>query len=321
MHLMTLRTKIILLSVAVITALVTVFAAQYQPKRVETIARPLVKINAYLPLSGPDAHIGLATQTALQQILRDASTKARYKYDILFEDNYQKTASDNNSSKADISFSFSPEPRATLTINAETPETFIIHSPYKQVSDLFVKDLSRRNFKNIGLITAAQGDYRALAKIFKNALPDTYGLNGAVFQPGQKDFGTLINLLRNNDTDLFLLVGAPSEIDALTTQLHDNGISNFNISTLYSIDLTNTPKLYDNTRSVGSNAGNYDTGLAGTALKILINAYENNFKKDFLPSAQTISSHIAQKHAQDGVIPAPSAIKTVHDGIITNIKE
>ena len=43
----------------------------------------------------------------------------------------------------------------------------------------------------------------------------------------------------------------------------------------------NTPQMTAGSSIRASNAGNYDTGLAGTALKILINAYENNFKKDF----------------------------------------
>lgn len=321
MHLMALRTKIILLAVAVITALATTFAATYQPKRAETIARPMVRINARLPLSGDNAHIGLAAKSAMQQIIRDTATKVRYKYDILFEDAADDAEQNKNSAKADISMEFAPEPRATLTINAETPEKFIIHSPYKQISDLFVKDLSRRNFKNIGLITVAQGDYRSLAQTFKNALPDTYELNGAVVHPGQKDFRTLINLLRNNDTDLFLLVGAPEKIDALIEQLHDNGISNFNISTLYTIDLTGNSKLYDNTRSVGSSAGAYNAELAGTALKTLIGAYENNFKKDLLPAPKTISDFISKNQAENNVISVPAAIKTVRGGKITSIKE
>lgn len=321
MHLMALRTKIILLAVAVITALATIFAATYQPRRTETIARPLIKINAYLPLSGPNARVGLAAKNAMQQIINDSAAKVRYKYDILFKDSNTDTTQDKNSAKADIRVEFAPEPRATLAINAETPEKFIIHSPYKQISDLFVKDLSRRSFKNIGFITAAQGDYRSLAQTFKNALPDTYGLAGAVIHPGQNDFGTLINLLRNNDTDLFLLVGAPSEIDVLTEQLHDNGISNFNISTLYTVDVTDNPKLYDNTRSAGSVAGAYDVELAGTALKTLIGAYEKNFKKDLLPAPKTISGYISKNNAKDGIIAVPSAIKAVRDGQITSIKE
>lgn len=321
MHLMALRTKIILLSVAVITALATVFAATYQPKRTETIARPLIKINARLPLSGPEAHIGFAAQSAIQQILKEAAAKARYKYDVFYEDSYKNATPENNSAKANISLEASPEPRGVLTINSETQDKFIFHSPYKQVADLFIKDLSRRNFKNIGFITSAQGDYHTLAKTFKNALPDTYNLNGAVIQPGQKDFRTLINLLRNNDTDLFLLVGAPADIDALVSQLQDNGISNFNISTLYTVDQTNNIRLYENTRSVGSIAGRYDSDLAGIALKTLIEAYEKNFKKDLLPTPKTISEYITKTNEENGVVSVPSAIKTVRDGIITTVKD
>lgn len=317
MHLMTLRTKIILIIIAVVTALATVFAATYQPRRVETIARPLVKIDAYLPLSGPNAHLGLAARHAMEQVLKEAELKSRYKYEILFEDIYANSTASDNTAKAVITFTTSPEPRAELTIMTQEPNKFIIHSPYKETADLFVKDLSRRNIKNIGLLTMASGEYRRLAKTFKDALPESYELNGAVFQPEQKDFSILINLLRNNDTDLFVLVGAPAETDALISQLHDNGVSNFNISTLYSVDLSSEPKLYENTRSVGSKAGGYDTALPAKAVKLLIEAYEKNFKKDYLPTTQMINDDIAEKHARDNIIAVPSAVKIVRDGKIT----
>lgn len=321
MHLMTLRTKIILLSVAVITALATVFAAKYQPRRVETITRPLVKIDAYLPLSGPNSHLGISAQNAMEQILKQATLKTRYKYEINFEDTNSNPNSPDTATKAVLTLTTSPEPRVNLSFTGENPHNFLIHSPYKQVADLFVKDLSRRNVKNIGLLTMASGDYRLLAQTFKNALPETYQFNGAVFQPEQTDFSILINLLRNNDTDLFVLVGSPAETDSLITQLHDNGVSNFNISTLYTIDLTTQPQLYDNTRSVGSMAGGYDIDLASQAVKILIEGYEKNFKKDFLPTTKVVGDYIAQKHAVDNIIAIPAAVKTVRDGKITSSKE
>ena len=48
MSVMTFRTKIILLTIAVITAIATVFAAMYKPKRSNTIVRPIIKIAAEL---------------------------------------------------------------------------------------------------------------------------------------------------------------------------------------------------------------------------------------------------------------------------------
>ena len=66
MSIMTFRTKIILLAIAVITAIVTVFAAMYKPKRSNTIVRPIIKIVAELPLAGEYSHLGLAAQQAIK---------------------------------------------------------------------------------------------------------------------------------------------------------------------------------------------------------------------------------------------------------------
>lgn len=321
MHLMTLRTKIILLIIALITAGATIFAASYHPKRVETIARPLIRINAYIPLSGPDAHIGMTMKLNAEKILKKASQTARYKYEVYFNDSYTTSIYPDNMAKATISFENAPEPRVILNFSASNTEKFIIHSPYQQVTENFIKDLKNRNIKNIGMITAAQGDYRLLAQTFKNTLPKTYEFNGAVYQPEQKDFNILINLMRNNDTELFLLVGASSDIDNLIKQLHDNGISNFNIATLYSAELSPNISLYENTRSVGSLAGLYDNRLFTETLKILINSYEKNFKKDLLPSEKFISDYIARQHAKNNIITVPSAIKTIKDGKIITLKE
>lgn len=320
MHLMSLRTKIILLSIAAITALATVFAATYQPRRVETIARPLVKIGVYLPLTGANAHLGLSTQNAIEQLLKQTSSSARYKYEAEFID-LNENRKPLGDPKALLTFDNLPEPRVTMIIGSENPDRFTFHSPYEIVSNLLVKDLNRRNVKNIGLITMAKGEYRKLARIFKDSLPESYQLIGAVFQPGQTDFSILINLLRNNDTDLFVLTGAPAEIDNLTAQLHDGGVSNFNISTLYNVELTAKPHLYENTRSVGSLAGDYDNEMAVNALKMLIEAYEKNFKKDYLPNTKIISDYISAKYAPDKIIAVPAALKIVKDGKITIPKE
>ena len=86
MSVMTFRTKIILLTIAVITAIATVFAAMYKPKRSNTIVRPIIKIAAELPLSGPENHLGLAAQQAIQNSLRQADASAGYKYEVNYID-------------------------------------------------------------------------------------------------------------------------------------------------------------------------------------------------------------------------------------------
>lgn len=318
MHLMSMRFKIILLAIVVITALATVFAAMYKPKRVDSIARPVIKIGAYLPITGPDAHLGQAAQNGIDTILKQASQSAHYKYEVVTEDLAQN-ATNFQDAKAVIAFTMSPEPRIGIQLGNQ--QSYILRSDYREVLNLFVKELSKHNAQNVALITSASGDYRMFAQLFKEQLPKKYNFMGAVFTPDQKDFRSIINTLRNNDADFFVIIGAPSDLDRLIIQLHDNGISNYQISSLYSLDLTSNLKPYEGIRYIGSQAGNFDTKLSYDAIKIIISAYEANFKKDTIPQTDRIIQYINEKFSKDGIIKMNAVPKIIEKNQTVEIKE
>lgn len=318
MHLMSMRNKIILLVIVAITALATVFAATYKPQRVDSIARPVIKIGAYLPLSGTDTHLGQAAQKGIDTILKQAAQSAHYKYEVISEDLAQNSTNLQDA-KAIITYTMSPEPRIGIVLNNK--QTYTLHSDYIEVIDLFINELPQYNAQNVALITSAIGDYRLLAKLFKERLPQKYNFLGAVFTPGQQDFRNIINALRNNDADFFVLVGAPSDLDKLIIQLHDNGISNYQISSLYSLDLTPNLKPYEGIRYIGSQSGNYDSKLSYDAIKVIISAYEANFKKNTIPEIDTIAKYINEKFAKDGIIKVDAIPKVVGNNQISKIKE
>ena len=125
MHLMTVRTKIILLIIAVITALATVFAATYKPKRVEIIGSPLIKVKALLPLSGPDEHLGNAARRGFEAMLRQAAqTQTRYRYDVVYED-AAAPISDDGAYKAVVSAGLMPEPQIILKLQDQPAHSYV----------------------------------------------------------------------------------------------------------------------------------------------------------------------------------------------------
>lgn len=314
---LTLRTQIILLIIVVITAAATIFAALYKPTRSDTIARPVIKIGAILPLSGNNAHVGLAAQNAINKMLEENAPNFRYKYQVIYDD-VSLNVSNLQDVKATLLYTFAPEPQVNFTIGQNK---FIMHSPHEEMLELFVKDLASRPIKNIGFITQNIGAYRELAKKFKEQLPTKYNLFAAIFQDNQKEFAPIINMLRNNDVELFVLIGAPYELDLLTQALHNAGVSNYQITSLASIDLSANPAFYNDIRYVGNNLGTYDENLSAQAIKTIINAYEANFKKDLLPSTNLVGKYIDQHQAQNGIIPVPVFLKKVKAGQIEEIKK
>ena len=297
---MTTKTKIILLAIALITAIATIFAAMYKPKRSDSIIRPVVKITAQLPLSGENQHIGLAAQQAIQNSLKQTDSNNRYKYEINYID--QTTANNIQDEQAIIQFTIAPDPRAILTL-AETSQTpFIIHTPFEDLISSLEKELASKNIKNIGFITIAQGDYYILAQKLNQALSPKYQFRGAVFKKGQTDFSAILNMLINNDTDYYIISGTPTETDKLIKALHDRGINNQKIIALHSPDLSNQPELYNNIEYIGSEAGQYDGGLLATALLSIVESYEKNFIKEQLPNQEIVSQYLKTKKASDNII-------------------
>lgn len=319
MSIMTFRTKIILLAIAVITAATTIFAAMYKPKRSNTIVRPIVKIIAELPLSGSESHIGLAARQAIQNALHQADSSTGYKYEVSYID-LQQSNSFSSRAKAVLRFDIAPTPKIHLTINDEDKTTFLVQSSYQETINQLQKIIHSANVKNIGLIILSEGNYKQLAQQLNQYLSTKYNLRGAVFQKGQQNFNSIANMLINNDTEFYIIIGSPTESDKLVQTLHEKGVSNYQISSLHTPDLTSQPSLYEGMNYVGSEAGIYDGGLSAAAILALIDSYEKNFKKDLLPNSKLISQTLYKK-APDKYIKIKSAIKKISEGKISTQKE
>lgn len=316
---MTKRTQIILTIIVVIAAIVTVFAALYTPTRSDTISRPTIKIGLMLPLSGTQTHLGTAVRQAAEQFLAEKEPSSRYRYETVVVDSV--SAQKANDTKADILFSLAPEPRVAISFGADEQKPLIIHTTYKEATSLLNEDFQKKGITNVGLITESIGDYRKLATSLRDSLSKDSTFNGAVFTTGQTDFKAIINKLRNSDAEIFVLTGNPEDLGNLVQALNNYGISNYQISSLYSIDLTSRPELYDNIRFVGSTAGAYDAELVTSALQNLIKAYEANYKKNLLPGSQVIRDYFEKNLSQDGIISIPATLKKVENGKILDFKE
>ena len=320
MQFLTLKTKIILLVIMLLTALSTLFADLYNPKQSQSILKPIIKFAAFLPLSGDNQHIGLAAKQAMEKTLLQTNPSNRYKYDVLFIDNALQQPSPENTTIA-FSLNFSPEPRININVIGAKNANFTVHSKYQDVINLLFQELERKSIKNIGLIILSQGEYQTFANMFNATFKNKYQVRGAVFKEGQTDFKPVLNQLLNHDTDYFVILGTPKETDLLISELNRYGVSNEHISTLYGIDLTTSPQLYNNTLNIGSAGGTFDGGLSAAALLAVIEAYEKNFDSQNIPSADIISKEIWQSKAPNNTINIEAVVKEISDGKIKHKME
>ncbi len=320
MHFLTLKTKIILLIIMLLTALSTLFAALYNPKQSQSILKPMIRIAAFLPLSGNNEHIGLAAKQAMEKTLLQTNPANKYKYDVFFLDNLKQEPLPENTA-AILAFNFAPEPRVNINIIGSADTNFTVHSKFQDILNLLSQELERKSIKNIGLIILSQGEYQTFANMFNSTFKEKYQVNGAVFKEGQTDFTPILNQLLNRDTDYFVILGTPKETDLIMGELNRYGITNEHISTLYGIDLTASPQLYNNTLNIGSAGGTFDGGLSAAALLALMEAYEENFDSEKQPSPDAVSEYIWKSKAPDNNINIEAVVKEVSGGKINKITE
>lgn len=315
MSIMTKRTQIILLIIVFITVIATIFAATYKPKRSDSILRPIVRISAAMPLSGAEQHLGLAAQQALQKALNQIESDAYYKYEISYIDS--ALGSSLPQENIVLSWKYSPEPNVSINFNDAKQSKIKVHTSWKQSLDLLKKELMGKSIKKIGLIILAEGDYKTFAAKFMQEFRNTYQVEGAVFQKNQTDFSQIINQLINNDTDFYVIAGSPQESDDLFKSLKKYGIGNNQISSIYSIDLSANPALYESISYVGGQAGPYGGGYFASALLNLAEAFENNYQKEILPQTDDVISYLEDNKTDlKRRINLPPQIKQVSQGKI-----
>lgn len=301
---MTKRTKIIMIALVIITTIATIFAALYTPEQSNSIARPTIKIGIQTDLNDTQNHI---KNTALQEVKNYFTNKppsAHYRY----------VAVDNTASpqeyKIALKFMLAPEPRVMIQCVADPSLSMVVHTPYQEASSHLIKVLRQQNIRSIGFITENKGNYKDLAKFLKKAFREGIFF-GAVYNSKQTNFDKIINKLRNNDVQMFVLTGNPEKLDELVSALNTHGISNYQIASLYSAELSTQPKLYENIIFSGSDAGLYASKIFSIALENLISAYEASYKNAQFPDCKEIFEHLKKQATSDDSISVPTTSRII----------
>lgn len=294
MPIMSIKTKIALLIIVIITAVATIFAANYHPKSYENIIRPIVKVDMYLPLSGANSSVGLAAQQTVQNILNKTNQQTSYKYDISYKD----AEKENPQQSDNIFISMENNPDTQVSVNIAN-DKISIRTRIEDIISQIAKELKQKNIKKVAYITLAQGEYQNYANMLNQALQPEIQMVGAVYQKKQENFSPIINMLINNDAEYFIIMGSAAETDKIIKLLQARGIANYKIATIFAANMTGKINLYNDTILIAPKSDPFNSKMFATAVLSVINAYEQNYQPQNIPPAQQIFDYINKEKASD----------------------
>ncbi len=216
-------------------------------------AKPTVKIGVTLPLTGNVAVLGQSAKKAMELAKAQLSSKTKYDYELIFEDDQFKPAVGATTANKLISvdgvsalISFgspvgnvvSPiAEKAQIThVNdfasassvADGDYNFVHYTPAYEDSRLFVSELNKRDIKT--LVFFGQQDNPGVTAIINTFEKDIKNTDIQVlatqkFNTGTRDFRTQINAVKNLNPEIYVLEATSPELEVLTRQLREAGIT------------------------------------------------------------------------------------------------
>ncbi len=211
--------------------------------------KPLVTIGLIAPLTGPVAFIGEASKNAADLAMEaiNADTSLKYSYRLILEDDAldaKKTVAAVNKlisiDGVDAVISLSSGSGNAVTPIAEKAhiphigmasdanvakgEYNFIHwtQPEEEVTLLLV-ELVKRGLKNVAILTLNQQGNLAITENFKkrSGAAGIAVVDDRVFNPGEKDFKTILAESRKKNPDIYLLESFSPENEIIAKQMKD----------------------------------------------------------------------------------------------------
>ncbi|MCX6715855.1 MAG: ABC transporter substrate-binding protein [Candidatus Taylorbacteria bacterium] len=274
-----------------------------------------IKIGAILPLTGVQAQVGEGLKNALSLGVQEY--KGDLKFELIFEDCAldPKTAVSVaskliNIDKVDVIVdAYAPIGNAVspLTEKAKVPHldiafdpniakgdyNFIHFTPPSSVSELFIKELIKRNINKVAVLRVNNQGIQSVFDEFKRQVASTSIkiVGDEVFQPGERDFRSRIANLKQTRPQLYVLLSISPELEIAMEQLKSLAINN--VSTMVYFELSPKRELFNDLWFVGT-----QLPMAG-----FVERYETVFKKPItfaVPNMYDIFNLIAYatEHAQ-----------------------
>ena len=333
------------------------------------VDRSTIKIGVILPLSGNNAALGEGALKAAQLAFNEMTKNTKYTYQMVVEDDQLKGAITANVITKMIS---SDQINAVITYFAgsglvvspfanrhklihlgSTWEDAVADGKYNFIQnptreDVAAKMLDQMKFfpdaKNIAFLTEVRsGTEIAIAMMQEKFEGEGYHTSLNSINRGEKDFRLLIQKLKNQQTDLFVLNFIPPETDIIIRQMHEAGITNDKITGM-SFEIVQYPEALEGVRFLtASNCTEefavkmggevtYQANIVYDLMRLLIQAYEENYKEGVIPSSDVIADYILSLEPYDcasvkctvtpqGHIVSPPGVKEYQGGKFIVIHE
>ena len=261
--------KIISILLVVILIPIIVFLIKGNKGETRTI-----KIGAVLPLSGTQAFAGEGMKNALELAMQNLGS-TKYKYKLVVEDGaFDAKTSISAANKlinvdkvdaiidayAPIGNAISPITQQAHVVHvgvafdpkiADGDYNFIIFTTPDTAARAFLAEMQKRGMHTLGIFRVNNQGIFSVYSAIKN-LASEYGINivsDQMFQPGDRDFKSLIAKSSPSKADMYALLVLSPELEILAKQLYDQNIRNIS-STVY-FELAKDKTVFEGLWSIG----------------------------------------------------------------------
>ncbi|MEN9921539.1 MAG: hypothetical protein RLZZ517_517 [Candidatus Parcubacteria bacterium] len=312
--------KIVSILVIILLAVAVFFV--FNSTKTNNTEKPTVKIGVTLPLTGDVALLGQSSKKAIELALENLGD-TKYNYQVVFEDDQFKTQVGAtvankliNVDKVDMLFSFgSPvgnvvnpiaEAQKVPHLNFFASDTkvangeynFLHYTPPYMDVQLFMKELKKRNIKNLVFFEISDNPgAAAIAQAFEKELPNNPEVNVLAtqkFKSGTRDFRTLISEVKDKPADILVLQSSSPELETLYKQIREAGITT-PVTSIETFEFANEIGLFEGSWYIN----------AADPQEWYVDAYTKKYNE---------SPKFGSAHAYDGVNLVVKAIESIGDG-------
>ncbi len=232
--------------------------------------KPVVKIGVTAPLTGDNAHIGEGIRDAMKMAKEDLGADTKYDYELVFEDDGMEakraaatTGKLINVDKVDALLSVTSGTGGVVSPIAENGKVihfglasaqsvadgeynFIHWTPPAEEARAMVQELQKRGVKTVAFLGINQQGFLAIRDEFMKDLEDTSIkiTSEQIINPAEKDFRTAIAKAKADNPDMYFVVFLSPEIEIITKQMREAGITN-NITSIEAFGVSTEPALFE----------------------------------------------------------------------------
>jgi len=262
----------------------------------------IIKIGVAVPLTGTNGFVGEGIRDAIL-LAQSKLQNTKYKYEIIFEDVQvdpklaasaaQKLINIDKvdaiiSAYAPVGNTIAPIAEKSQVVHigiafdpraAEGEYNFIDFTTPDTSAKAFLGEMKRQGLTKLGIFRLNNPGIIAAYNSIKTLAPE-YGITinfDEQFQPGERDFKSIIAKSKQNKSDIYALLSIPPEIDVLAKQLLDLNIKN--LTTVIYFELSPNKSLYEGMWSVGfgKNDGDFEREFKNTYNKELSFGAANSY--------------------------------------------